>query len=128
MTNLRLLSLILLFTLLTTRYAKANDTIMAITPQSCMAKSGWCETQVSIDWQLSQEAEVCIEIKQQKLRRCFEKSSSHSTQFPIKSQGPITIILVHAKSNQELASQVLNVFVREHKKRKRQRHIWSIIL
>lgn len=108
--------------------AQAAETKISITPQSCMAKSGWCETELQITWQMSEESSVCIKIEQHKKHYCFDKGQAHSLRVPVKIEGPIEIVLLHGTSEQVLATEVLNVFVSEYKKRKRQRHAWSIIL
>ncbi len=118
----------LLLSFMILKQAQATDLSMSITPQSCMASSGWCETEVIISWQQLKETPICIKIEHQQQAYCFDKSLTASTSIAIKTEKPITIVLVHAVSQKVLVTQVLNVFVREHKSRKRQRHAWSIIL
>ena len=107
--------------------AHASDIVMSINPESCMAKNGWCDASLEVSWQLRKAKAVCLKIEGQAEKICFEKQKSNSTMVKIKIKRPVKVQLLTASSDQVLASTTLNVFIKEYKKRNRQRHAWSVI-
>jgi hypothetical protein len=116
-----------LFCIICEKQAQASDVILSISPESCMAEKGWCNTALEINWQLSKAKAVCLKIEGQAEKICCEKQLHHSTVIQVNVQRPIKIQLLTEKNHQLLASSTLHVFMQEYQKRNRQRHAWSVI-
>jgi len=100
---------------------------MSINPESCMAENGWCNASLEVSWQLSKAKAVCLKVEGRAEKICFDEQRNNSTKIKIKIKRPIKVQLLAASNDQILASTTLNVFIREYKKRNRQRHAWSVI-
>jgi hypothetical protein len=107
--------------------AHTSEVDMSISPESCMAINGWCNASLEVSWKLSKAKAVCLRIEGQVEKICFDKQKNNSTMFQIKIKRPVKVQLLTASSDQVLASTTLNVFIKEYKKRNRQRHAWSVI-
>jgi len=125
--NFRCLQIISLVCIANTPFAYASDVVMSINPESCMAENGWCAASLEVSWQLSKAKAVCLKVEGKAEKICFDKQLTNSTIIQIKIKRPIKVQLLTASSDQILASTTLNVFVREYKRRSRQRHAWSVI-
>lgn len=125
--NFRCILIISLVSFAHNSLAQASDIVMSINPESCMAKNGWCDASLVVSWQLRKAKAVCLKIEGQAEKICFDKQKSNSTMVQIKIKRPVKVQLLTASSDQVLASTTLNVFIKEYKKRNRQRHAWSVI-
>ncbi|TPH14567.1 DUF3019 domain-containing protein [Litorilituus lipolyticus] len=106
---------------------KADDPLLSISPESCMAKEGWCKTSLEISWKLIKPQNVCINIESQDKAYCFRQSLEQSKVIAISVNQPIKVYLTSLTSNKIIATAKMNVLMQEHKTRKRQRHAWSIL-
>jgi len=109
------------------KFLHASEPILSISPESCVANKGWCHTQLNISWQLINDEPVCIQIEEHNTSYCFDSGLNNQKTITVRVNGPIKVSLVASKSEQVIAQKTLNVFIKEYKKRARQRHAWSII-
>lgn len=104
----------------------AEDNI-SVTPSSCVVKKGWCEIEINLSWQVSAKQSVCIESVEIDYEYCVSSGEQITTQIGVKAKKDLTFSLRNANTQQVLATTTLKVFVTEYKKRRRQRHAWSVI-
>lgn len=105
----------------------ASDALLSITPESCMAKDGMCNTKLEVSWKLIKPQDVCIVIDFPAKKYCFNNSKERKKTVILKVNKPVKVYLVTSKENEVIASARMNVLMREFKARKRQRHAWSIL-
>lgn len=107
--------------------ARGESAKLSISPESCLATSGICTTTLTINWQMPQPAATCLKMSDRKVLMCFAEQEQH-TEVKIDANRPVTIELLHKETHATLATSTLNVLVKEHNKRRRQRHVWSVII